>query len=687
MDEKITEGESKQAAKHLASSDLTPSVETAANASEASEATPSAPKDETSTKDNTGDDVTGSDDSEATTEPSATTSHNETTADTEAKDDAASSNEEEASASPTNGPKPTSALDAYILNKLRAESGPTVTPPNPRRAKIAIMAANLPSPDDKKQALDKIDSPVSPVVTDPVAAPSEVTFGASDPNSMLESSIDVLRSEAPSMPYMNTVEQVAESSRTGRGKVAIALVAVLVVVLVGVYAIVANHFTTHFFPNTTVNGDDVSGMSVDELSAYVTNIGKSYKTHVEGQGINLTIEGAQIDYNYDGATYGREAASQINAWSWPLELGRPHAYTVEKGISYDEGKLAEIVSSTVDTFNATAKQPTNAAMTYDESAEKFVITPDTVGTFLKKDEIVSIVLDAVATMQDEVSLHDDLLVQPTLTKDNEQLVATTKRANKLLGFSIVLRAAGHDVFTVDKNLILGWIGIADDLSLTINHDAIVQWAQGPLSVQVDTKGMKRAYTRPDGKQVTVEGSSYDYDYGWCLNGAALGDTLTDNLYNGVKDPIDMPMKQTAATWNPGGQEWGNRYIDVDLTEQHVRMYDDASKVIWESDCVSGNPIYGGGTQTGVYFIYDKESPMELVGLDYDHDGQADYRTWVTYWMPFDGGEGLHDMATRSAFGGNIYQSNGSHGCVNLPYSAAEQLYGITNVGDVVIVHW
>ncbi|MEE0027030.1 MAG: hypothetical protein U0J70_05530, partial [Atopobiaceae bacterium] len=230
MDEKITEGESKQAAKHLASSDLPPSVETAANASEASEATPSAPKDETSTKDNTGDAVTGSDDSEATTEPSATTSHNETMADTEAKDDAASSNEEEASASPTNGPKPTSALDAYILNKLRAESGPTVTPPNPRRAKIAIMAANLPSPDDKKQALDKIDSPVSPVVTDPVAAPSEVTFGASDPNSMLESSIDVLRSEAPSMPYMNTVEQVAESSRTGRGKVAIALVAVLVVV-------------------------------------------------------------------------------------------------------------------------------------------------------------------------------------------------------------------------------------------------------------------------------------------------------------------------------------------------------------------------------------------------------------------------------------------------------------------------
>ena len=55
-------------------------------------------------------------------------------------------------------------------------------------------------------------------------------------------------------------------------------------------------------------------------------------------------------------------------------------------------------------------------------------------------------------------------------------------------------------------------------------------------------------------------------------------------------------------------------------------------------------------------------------------------------MPFDGGEGLHD-ANRGAFGGNIYTYNGSHGCVNLPYSAAEALWGIVEVGDPVIVHW
>ena len=39
-----------------------------------------------------------------------------------------------------------------------------------------------------------------------------------------------------------------------------------------------------------------------------------------------------------------------------------------------------------------------------------------------------------------------------------------------------------------------------------------------------------------------------------------------------------------------------------------------------------------------------------------------------------------------AFGGEIYKTNGSHGCVNLPHDVAEQLFGMVDVGTVVIVH-
>ena len=33
-------------------------------------------------------------------------------------------------------------------------------------------------------------------------------------------------------------------------------------------------------------------------------------------------------------------------------------------------------------------------------------------------------------------------------------------------------------------------------------------------------------------------------------------------------------------------------------------------------------------------------------------------------MPFDGGIGFHDASWRDEFGGDIYLTDGSHGCIN-----------------------
>ena len=48
--------------------------------------------------------------------------------------------------------------------------------------------------------------------------------------------------------------------------------------------------------------------------------------------------------------------------------------------------------------------------------------------------------------------------------------------------------------------------------------------------------------------------------------------------------------------------------------------------------------------------------------------------------------GFHNAPWRSAFGGDIYLTNGSHGCINLSYEKADELYSLCNVGDVVIIH-
>ena len=68
------------------------------------------------------------------------------------------------------------------------------------------------------------------------------------------------------------------------------------------------------------------------------------------------------------------------------------------------------------------------------------------------------------------------------------------------------------------------------------------------------------------------------------------------------------------------------------------------------------------------------------------NGKREYETPVKYWMPFNGGVGLHDASWRGSFGGNIYQNSGSHGCINLPPKTVKRLYDLVSVGTIVVCH-
>ncbi len=199
----------------------------------------------------------------------------------------------------------------------------------------------------------------------------------------------------------------------------------------------------------------------------------------------------------------------------------------------------------------------------------------------------------------------------------------------------------------------------------------------------------RNYTTPDGSSYTVSGGTY----GWNIDGASLADSISSAIESGSAGTIEIPMKQTASVWSPGAADWGSRWIDINLTTQHAKLYDNGS-VTWESDIVSGNSAKGYDTPTGVYSIdsymtstASSGSRVKLISPEVDAEGNPTYTSYVDYWIPFIGNlVALHDATWRSSFGGTIYQTNGSHGCVNLPASAAASLYSLVKVGDVVVVH-
>lgn len=109
-------------------------------------------------------------------------------------------------------------------------------------------------------------------------------------------------------------------------------------------------------------------------------------------------------------------------------------------------------------------------------------------------------------------------------------------------------------------------------------------------------------------------------------------------------------------------------------------------VVFESDVVTGKN--STITPPGVYTILEKLSPTVLVGNIDPVTKEPEYRTPVTFWMRVTwSGIGFHDATWQPAFGGDVYLWNGSHGCINMPYYSAQELYSLIQIGVPVVIHY
>ena len=239
---------------------------------------------------------------------------------------------------------------------------------------------------------------------------------------------------------------------------------------------------------------------------------------------------------------------------------------------------------------------------------------------------------------------------------------------------------------LDGKTMTQWITFDENLDPTLNSEGLAAWIRQLAAAQLDTVGTERSYTRPDGKVVNVSGGTY----GWISDEAALAELIQQAVANKQTGEIEIPTKQTAAAYHgAGGRDWG-AYVDIDISEQHVRYYDANDNLLWESGCITGNPNEGNDTPTGIYSINNLERDVALVGKKDPATGEPEYVSYVDYWMSFIGSAiGLHDadwQASSSFSDPTAYTWTGSHGCVNLPPDKAAELFGILQVGDCVIVH-
>lgn len=442
--------------------------------------------------------------------------------------------------------------------------------------------------------------------------------------------------------------------------------------LATVYLGIAVYFSSHFFFQTTINGVDASGKSVQSVEKMIAAEIDLYQISIEPrEGEAETIEGMAVGLKpvFDG-TLEIELRKQ-NQFIWPVAFFQDSVMELETMVDYDKEKLRKEAKKLEMMDKAQMRKAENAMVSKYSKKEGYTIIPEEEGTVVDEEKFFEVLEDSVTNLKGSISMAEEgCYVKPEFTQDSKEIVKLAETMNKYAGTAITYDF-GDKQEVLDGKTIHKWISVnEEEHKAQISQEKVAEYV-AYLADTYNTAGKSKSLKSSYGTDITVSGG----DYGWKIDQEKETEALAKNIKKGEKITKEPEYSQTANS--RAGNDYGDTYVEVNLTAQHLYYYKNGSLVL-ETDFVSGNDAKGWSTPVGAYGLYYKQLDKTLRG--------EGYATPVDFWMPFNGGVGFHDATWRRDFGGNYYKRNGSHGCVNMPHSAAKTLYDNIEAGCAVLVY-
>lgn len=392
----------------------------------------------------------------------------------------------------------------------------------------------------------------------------------------------------------------------------------------------------------------------------VSSVGVSAKTKKETSSITTKSEITSLD-SYTLTLEERGGSKEIIKGT---DIQLKADSNNNDAVSFDDKLLQEIINKLVCLDPNRTIQPRNAYIVYQNNS--YAIIKEMEGNKVNRDTLYQNIVKAIKHSDAVINLESaNCYENPKITETTPQIVNAKNAANRYISSKITYDIGGMTQ-VLDGSTIKDWISFDANLQIVLYESMVRSYVDN----------LAYLYTSSLGSGIKVSGGYYGNNHSWMIDSSQETQALITNIRNGQtisKSPI---YTQTAAAGYFSNV--GDTFVEVDLSKQHVWFYKNGN-LVTEGDTVTGNESNGNSTPDGVYRLYAKQRDTELVG--------EDYRSPVSFWMPFNKNIGLHDASWRSVFGGQIYKTDGSHGCVNLPYYLAQSIYSYINVGDTVICHY
>lgn len=449
-------------------------------------------------------------------------------------------------------------------------------------------------------------------------------------------------------------------------KVIIAVTLVLgLVYLVGVW-----YFTDRFSPNTYVDEIKAGGKKIEEVEALVAAQADHYALEIKTiDNRDQIIRASDMELSFELNDIIKDMKLKQGGFSWPFHIFGRTDYHAVPVIKIDEEKLEDYVFS-LPIFNKKfSVVPQDARI--DLVDEKFAIVEEIEGNVIKKKSFLKAVKQHIYNNEDFMDIDaEGYYKKPKIYRDDDRITGpmeTLKKYNKSL---IQYEIEGYEEI-VDPALFFDWIVIDSDKSeVSINREKVAEYVR-KLARKYDTWSLSREFKTTGAGTITAKGGSY----GWLVERESEINQLIKDIEAGERISREPIYRYKAKARIPN--DIGNTYVEIDISRQRMWFYKEG-RLIVETPVVTGRPTPSRYTPVGVY-------PLNYKTKDATLSGQG-YSSKVKLWMPFNNNIGIHDAAWRSRFGGEIYRTGGSHGCINTPYAAVQKIYPLLEKGDPIVVY-
>lgn len=461
-------------------------------------------------------------------------------------------------------------------------------------------------------------------------------------------------------------------------RIVIVLFSILLFAAISLYCSVAYYYKDGFSYGTYINGISATGKTIDQLNSELLSGVGDYEglTVTVGNGKSYNIAASDVDLKYNYRENLKEALNSQHAMLWGLNFLGHRNISVTPVISYSNTMFAENVDNLpFFTHYPEERRTVEIVKTLNHGYELINMRRNV----LNEDYAKSLIAESFNNFDTSLDLVDsecyrDLPLSEQNVKDIELFDKIDAFQNRNITFLF-----GDDKETIDRSVAYKFIKVDNagnfklDLSGNpiLDKDALNEYVDS-LAEKYDTFETPRKFKTTDGRIVSVEGGNY----GNKLDTDAEKEYLYNAFVNNINEEHNPAYLHEAPI--KGSNDLGDTYIEIDLTKQRMYYYEKGIQKV-ATDIVSGCLSNGHSTIRGTYFIYNHRRNTTLIG--------PNYASFVRYWLGIYKGYGIHDASWRNKFGGEIYKTSGSHGCVNTPYENIKTMWESVEDGTPCVVFY